>query len=105
VEAEEVFLCFYLFILIFLSRFYLTFLSLFEFPGRELFDCNPELRLARIAPREYAALFAALKRTNFKTKLQNYNFFPRFPRFNFTLKMSGEILVLDDKFICQFVKC
>jgi len=55
VEAEEVFLCFYLFILIFLSRFYLTFLSLFEFPGRELFDCNPELRLARIAPRPNCA--------------------------------------------------
>jgi hypothetical protein len=73
VEAKEVFLCFYLFILIFLSRFYLTFLSLFEFPGRELFDCNPELRLARIAPREYAALFAALKRTNFKTKCPQRN--------------------------------
>ena len=25
---------------------------------------SPELRLARIAPREYAVLFAALKRTN-----------------------------------------
>jgi len=88
-----------------------------------------ELRLARIAPREYAALFASLKKAN----LQRHSLFqqscasriapqewaalfaslkktierlrckitvfPRFPRFNFTLKMSGEILVLDVKFI------
>jgi hypothetical protein len=67
-EAEELFLCCYLFYfdfsLAFLSDFFYTILSLFEFPGRELFDCNPELRLARIALREYAVLFAALKRTN-----------------------------------------
>jgi hypothetical protein len=84
----------------------------------------PELRLARIAPREYAVLFAPLKKANlqrhsffqqscdsavhwlsccaWEDQLKNYIaklqfFFPRFPRFNFTLKMIGEILVLDDK--------
>ena len=72
-EAEDVFLCFYLFILIFLSRFYLTFFILFYpyLSSREesflivIPNCaSPELRLARIALREYAVLFAALKRTN-----------------------------------------
>jgi hypothetical protein len=43
-------------------------------PELRLPSCvSPELRLARIAPREYAALFASLKRTNlwFRSLLRN----------------------------------
>jgi len=47
--------------------------------------------LARIAPREYAVLFAALKRTNYS--------FMFFSAVQLYIQMSGEILVLDYKFI------
>jgi len=38
-------------------------------------------------------------------KLQFFSALSALSAVQLYIKMSGEILVLDDKFICQFVKC